>query len=144
MIQTVSSGPIRVRLQFQMEPRHRSLPFGIPRDYTINDRFVISEGPKAGLTFVYSSASFSKEPEEAAARTLAAWGYNQVIGKGTISGTRQEWIFTSPSSAAECELILKRVVVDDVEILRYFGSFSAMASDGVALGLLTELWCVQE
>jgi len=110
----------------------------MPLDHSSSDRFVVLEGPEMGVTFVYGSSCTERD-----ARVIAAEGQSvqtiKVLARGIIEVRARTWKFLSPSDIESCKVLVKRIVTDDVEVLRYYEDFVVLAPNDMPLGRFADL-----
>ena len=119
-------------VQLYFEERHRGLMHRVWEECNV---FVLHKCLSShGILHVFNKDSTSTEKAE---KNLIDDGYDYRIAKGTVSAEIQEWRFIEPSDPNKCRQLLQKIVTD-VEFLRYYKGFRAVAPNGEDLGRISD------
>lgn len=123
-----------LRLHLYMPERHSTGYAGMQIEWAkINDRFAVFERADGGEIYVYHS-------QRTGLRSDRKNG-PEVIAEGAIDHSKKEWLFSRPSEPMMCLMLLRRIVGDAPEVLRYYGDYFARGPHGGTFGLFRDLEC---
>jgi hypothetical protein len=131
----MKSIPENIRFQLFFEMRHRTGPDGTPEDWTANDRFRAVQGPEGGLIYVYRSIV---ETDLAAQAFLTELGYEECVARGFFITAKRQMGFHEPKATSDCLVLIKRFVADDNDMIRYYGKYYVIASNGDDCGIVRD------
>jgi hypothetical protein len=105
-------------------------------DWGCNERFLVHHaGDEGGLLYVYPPSC----PDISAEIFLRESGYEHFLARGTIlSKDAREWRFLDPKDKESCLDLLRRLVADDVDVLRYFSKHAVIAPNGDDCGSIKD------